>query len=299
MTTPSERQDNPETSLMSAASSPAMQRLAAFAQTPGGGNPAGVSIGRVLPTEVVMQRVAADAGYSETAFVAPLGGRAYRVRYFSPVAEVQFCGHATIACGVALAQQDGDGVFELHTNGGVVSVRTSLIGERASATLTSLPARVAPASKALIARALRTLHWKSEELDVALPPAMAFAGEWHLILCVSRRDRLARLDYDFEPLRTLMLEHRLTTLQLVWRETANLFHVRDPFPVGGIVEDPATGAAAAAFGVYLRDLHGWNAPARATLLQGQDMGRPSRLDVELVPDEAGIRVTGRVIPIDA
>ena len=53
-----------------------------------------------------MQRIAAEVGYSETAFLAPDGtgrpGR-WRVRYFSPLAEVPFCGHATIASGVALA----------------------------------------------------------------------------------------------------------------------------------------------------------------------------------------------------
>ncbi len=67
--------------------------------------------------------------------------------------------------------------------------------------------------------------------------------------------------------------------------------------MGGIVEDPATGAAAAAFGAYLRDRHGLRAPAQVTLLQGEDMGRPSRLDVELVPNEPGVRVSGRAIPI--
>jgi predicted PhzF superfamily epimerase YddE/YHI9 len=51
-----------------------------------------------------------------------------------------------------------------------------------------------------------------------------------------------------------MTARDLTTLQLVWWETAELFHARDPFPVGGVTEDPATGAAAAAFGAYLRAL---------------------------------------------
>lgn len=278
-------------------SPPQVQRLVAFAEVPGGGNPAGVSIGRELPTEAVMQRVAAEVGYSETAFLAPLEGRAHRIRYFSPMAEVQFCGHATIAGGVALAQRYGDGAFALHTNGGVVGVRTATIDERASATLTSLPARVEPAPQTLVARALQTLRWKLAELDGALLPALAFAGAWHLILCVGRRERLAALDYDFHALRGLMLEHGLSTLQLVWRETADLFHVRDPFPVGGVVEDPATGAAAAAFGAYLRDRHGLRAPARVTLRQGEDMGRPSRLDVELVRNEPGVLVTGRVMAI--
>ena len=82
-------------------------RLAAFTTDPNGGNPAGVWVGEALPTETEMQRIAAEVGYSETAFLAPDGsgdaGR-FRVRYYSPLAEVQFCGHATIAGGVALAE---------------------------------------------------------------------------------------------------------------------------------------------------------------------------------------------------
>ena len=81
-------------------------RLAAFTADPAGGNPAGVWIGDALPPAEEMQRIAAEVGYSETAFLAPDGsgrpGR-WRVRYFSPLAEVPFCGHATIASGVALA----------------------------------------------------------------------------------------------------------------------------------------------------------------------------------------------------
>ena len=49
-----------------------------------------------------MQRIAAEVGYSETAFAMRDGDR-WRVRYFSPEAEVPFCGHATIALGAALA----------------------------------------------------------------------------------------------------------------------------------------------------------------------------------------------------
>ncbi len=83
-------------------------RLAAFTTDPSGGNPAGVWIGEALPADAEMQRIAAEVGYSETAFLAPDGsGRAgrFRVRYFSPLAEVPFCGHATIASGVALAER--------------------------------------------------------------------------------------------------------------------------------------------------------------------------------------------------
>ncbi|HWT98723.1 MAG TPA: PhzF family phenazine biosynthesis protein, partial [Terriglobales bacterium] len=81
-------------------------RIAAFSDGDVGGNPAGVVIGAEMPEAEVMQRVAAEVGFSETAFAAPLapgGNKAWRVRYFAPESEVPFCGHATIALGAALA----------------------------------------------------------------------------------------------------------------------------------------------------------------------------------------------------
>ncbi|MEL7373070.1 MAG: PhzF family phenazine biosynthesis isomerase, partial [Pseudomonadota bacterium] len=87
-----------------------LHRYAAFTSDPAGGNPAGVWVGDQLPAPEEMQRIAAEVGYSETAFVAPASGLARTVRYFSPEMEVPFCGHATIATGVALAASDGEGV---------------------------------------------------------------------------------------------------------------------------------------------------------------------------------------------
>jgi len=75
-----------------------VQKLASFTRNGVGGNPAGVVIEDILPPAATMQRIAADVGYSETAFAAPQGD-GFRVRYFAPQAEVPFCGHATIALG--------------------------------------------------------------------------------------------------------------------------------------------------------------------------------------------------------
>jgi len=88
-----------------------------------------------------------------------------------------------------------------------------------------------------------------------------------------------------------------TTPQLVWREAPDRFHARNPFPVGGVVEDPATGAAAAALGGYLRTLGEVRKAATITVRQGEDMGRPSDLLVEADPVDARVRVTGQAVPI--
>ena len=88
-----------------------------------------------------------------------------------------------------------------------------------------------------------------------------------------------------------------TTIQLVWREETLRFHSRNPFPPGGVIEDPATGAAAAALGVDLRELDLVRPPATITILQGEDMGRPGRLLVDLHADRPGIDVTGTAVAI--
>src|SRR5688572_30183639 len=102
--------------------SPSLFRLSAFSTTVDGGNPAGVWVGDVLPAPEEMQRIAAEVGYSETAFVAPAAGSERVVRYFSPEAEVSFCGHATIATGVLLGELSGDGTYRLATSVGEVPV---------------------------------------------------------------------------------------------------------------------------------------------------------------------------------
>ena len=105
-------------------------KIAAFSDGDTGGNPAGVLIGDVLPDAAEMQRLAAEVGFSETAFAAPEGDK-WRVRYFSPESEVPFCGHATIAWGAALVRQFGDGVFPLTLNQASITVE----GFRDGATL--------------------------------------------------------------------------------------------------------------------------------------------------------------------
>jgi len=269
-------------------------RYAAFSDSPTGGNPAGVVLDAAGLEAGEMQRIAAEIGYSETAFLQRRNDGDYDVRYFSPQAEVPFCGHATIASAVALAEREGAGMRKFHTQAGVVPVATYGDGNGFRATLTSVAPRVEPPETALLAAALAALDWSAEELDPALPPRIAYAGARHLVLAAATRDRLARLEYDFDALKAVMLAHDLTTVDLVWRESATVYHARNPFPVGGIVEDPATGAAAAAFGAYLRELALASPPASITIHQGEDMGRPSLLTIDI--DEAPeIRVSGQAV----
>jgi PhzF family phenazine biosynthesis protein len=277
----------------------AIARYSAFTTEPGGGNPAGVVLDASGLDEGGMRAIAAELGYSETAFVTARDGETLTVRYFSPESEVPFCGHATIATAVAFADLHGPGPLHLDTAAGRVEVAVVAgDGGRPVATLTSVPTRVWDAPDADIAEALAALGWAASELDPALPPRYAYAGAGHLVLAAASRARLAALDYDFARLRALLEARELVTLALVHRREGGLvFDARNPFPTGGVVEDPATGAAAAALGAYLRALGLVAPPARVTIHQGDDMGRPSLLVVDIpVGDTAGVSVSGTAIP---
>ncbi|MFE3582258.1 PhzF family phenazine biosynthesis protein [Streptomyces vinaceus] len=279
-------------------------RYTAFSADPAGGNPAGVVLDASGLDEAGMLRIAAGLGYSETAFLtAPpegLGGaqgRAFTVRYFSPKAEVPFCGHATVATAVALAERIGPGELVFATPAGTVPVSVTAEDGGLRAVLTSVEPYVEEAGPADLAEALAALDWPESDLDPGVPPRIAYAGARHLVLGAATRARLADLAYDFPRLEALMRRLDLTTVQLVHRTGPALFDVRDPFPVGGVVEDPATGAAAAAFGAYARELGLVPADAVLTLRQGEDMGRPGVLTVELREGDTRVRVGGRAVRI--
>ncbi|GAP46107.1 PhzF family phenazine biosynthesis protein [Streptomyces azureus] len=272
-------------------------RYVAFSTDPKGGNPAGVVLDATGADDATLLATAAEVGYSETAFVVESGDGALDVRYFSPLAEVSFCGHATIATAVAHAERHGTGRLRLRTAAGPVTVTTDRAADGTLvATLVSVAPRTAPVEEAELAELLGILGWSAEDLDPALPPRAAFAGAWHPVIAAASRDRLAGLDYDMAALAALMARKDWTTIDLVWRESPTVFHARNPFPPGGVVEDPATGAAAAAFGGYLRELGLVPTPATLTIHQGTDMGRPSTITVT-VPTEAdaGIGVTGTAV----
>jgi len=267
-------------------------RIAAFASGTLGGNPAGVAICNQLPGEDDMQRVAAEVGFSETVFAAKTQD-VWRVRYFSPESEVPFCGHATIALGAALARKCGDGIFHLALNSANITVEGQRDGEAVAAALQSPSTSSRRADGNVVARALALFGWTEAELDTRIPPAIAEAGNTHLVLALAEQERLAAMSYDFDTGRDVMREAGFVTIILVHALGNQRFHVRNPFASGGVYEDPATGSAAAALAGYLRDLQ-WPHGGHIEIVQGEEMGMPSRLTANIPPEYgSSIRVAGQ------
>lgn len=280
---------------------PGILQLLAFAEVPGGGNPAGVVLDATALDDTEMQRIATDLGHPETAFVTERNGRRLRVRYFSPGAEVPFCGHATIATAVALAEAEGVGPFTFDTAAGHVEVVTTAEDERIVAGFTSVEPHVTDLDDDTADRLLALLGLTRDDLDSRMPLAQAFAGNLHPVVAVASQERFDEFGFDPAVLRALMDERG-------WRGTVIVVHVsaevadglvaeaRNLFPVGDIAEDPATGSAAASLGAYLRDHVGVPAPFAFTVRQGRHVGRPSVLEVE-VPAAGGVLVRGGASPL--
>lgn len=273
-------------------------RTAAFSQNGAGGNPAGVVVLESSVDSEVMQRVAREVGYSETAFLLRTDG-VWRTRYFAPSMEIPFCGHATIAAGSVLGSRFGAGDYVLQINAGEVPVQTYKHGEDWSAAFVSPPTYTRSLDVAHLERLLECFGLIDSDLDPHLPPMLMNAGANHVLIALAERRRLSHLGYAFNELLAIQRELELATVSVVVREGRSHFHARNPFAIGGVYEDPATGAAAAALAGYLRDMDIIRS-GEITVQQGEDMGVPSRIVANFseVPG-SGVRVSGETRVVQA
>jgi PhzF family phenazine biosynthesis protein len=269
-----------------------INRISAFSYNNEGGNPAGVVICEVMPEATEMLKIAKDVGYSETAFLHKYND-GWRVRYFAPKIEVPFCGHATIAIGYVLGEQNGVGSYKLYLNDGSIDVSVAkTIANTIYVSLNSPPTFSEPAPSKYVNEVLGAFGLSTDNVDSDFPIYFASAGAKHLVIVLDKHEKLSSMNYEFEVVRSLMAEAHLITINLLWKASSNQFHSRNPFPPGGVYEDPATGAAAAAFAGYLRDI-AWSGSSSFKVLQGEDMGSASRLFVEYKPEiGSSIKVSG-------
>jgi len=276
--------------------SPEVLRYAAFAAAPDGGNPAGVVLDAAALDDADMLRIAAEVGYPETAFV--LGGevrdgvRRYPIRYWSPGAEVPFCGHATVATAVVLAERDGAGEMVLDTSVGEVVLTATVTESGTAVAFTSVAPEVRDIDAGALGRLLDLLGLALDDLDPAFPPREAFAGNWHPVVVLADAELFHQFRFAPAPLSALMAERGWTgTVTVLHPSAPGEYRARNLFPVGRITEDPATGSAAASTGAYLRAIGRALPDETIRIRQGEHVGRPSLLTVT-IPATGGIVVSG-------
>lgn len=282
---------------------PEVLRYTAFSSDPTGGNPAGVLLDARDLGDAELQAIATDIGYAETAFITEPASsdRKQRnvIRYFSPISEIPFCGHATIATAVALTERDGAGTFTFETSVGPVSITTKTEASGILATFTSVEPTLAPIDHAVLTALLGLVGIDSSAIDANYPPQLSYAGNTHPIVVLGDKSTFDQFTFDPAAMRTLMdAQGWAGTVTFLHQLDDNIFEARNLFPAGNITEDPATGSAAASTGGYLRARDPADTPRRITIHQGRHVGRPSLLLVD-IPTQGGIAVTGTAVPITA
>lgn len=260
----------------------------AFTDHPFGGNTAGVVLldGDDFPDEGLMQAIAAELRYSETAFTKHEGGCHWHLRYFTPKGEVELCGHATIATFALLHQ--------LGLASGPCRCKT-LAGDL----------EVEAAERVMMQMATPRIVGTLDEEDTAetylavglsgyhptLPVQIAYSGLADVMLPMPSVEVLNALQPDMEAVSALT--KRLDAVSIhpfAFGDDGYTAHVRDFAPAYGVPEESATGTANAAMTHYLAT-HGIIAAGDHRFLQGETMGRPSVVETRLDAD-GSIRVGG-------
>lgn len=276
---------------------PEILRYAAFAAAEGGGNPAGIVLDAAELSDAEMLRIAARVGYPETAFVTSIStelrGLIVGIRYWSPAAEVPFCGHATVATAVALAERYSIESIVFDTEVGEVSLAVENTDDGVRVSFTSVQPHVRAMPSDVTDRVLDLLGLRAGDLHPDFPAREAFAGNWHPMLVLRDAEIFNQFRFAPAPVAEMMRERGWAgTITVLHPVAEDEFVARNIFPVGRINEDPATGSAAAATGAYLREI-GRVPPSRAVhhIHQGAHVGRPSLLEVS-IPEHNGIVVSG-------
>lgn len=249
----------------------------AFTNQPFGGNPAGVVLldGDTFPAEELMLKVAAELRYSETAFVHRLSPVEYHVRYFTPRAEVELCGHATIATFSLLhSLGQANGRCLCHTLAGDLHIEA---GDKVMMQMAAPRIVKTIADADDIYRAVGLVGYRP-----ALPVQVAYAGLADIMLPMPDVETLNNLKPDMDAVAAITDKHQAVSIHpFAITNDWHTAHVRDFAPLYGVPEESATGTANASLTHYLAA--GGIIPRHGdfTFLQGETMGRPSVVSTRL------------------
>ena len=259
----------------------------AFTDRPFGGNPAGVVLlgNDDFPDEGLMLQVAAELRYSETAFVRRLSATEYHMRYFTPAAEVELCGHATVAT-IALLHRLGmaDGRCLCHTLAGDLAVEADerVMMQMARPRIVETIADTEEIYKAL---GLNFSIVNSQLSILDLPVQVAYAGLNDIMVPLPDVSTLNDLQPDMEAVAAITKVHATTSFHVfAIAKDGYTAHVRDFGPLYGIPEESATGTANAALTHYLAVNGVIPQQGDFAFLQGEAMGRPSVVATRIAPD---------------
>ena len=252
----------------------------AFTDQPFGGNPAGVVLleDNAFPQEALMLQIAAELRYSETAFVRRLSPTEYHLRYFTPKAEVELCGHATIATFSLLYQmQLAEGECLCHTLAGDLRIEA---GSKVMMQMATPRIITTIEDTKEIYRALGV-----SDFQPTLPVQIAYSGLPDLMIPISDVATLNGLQPDMEAISAITQKLNAVSFHVfAFGKDSYTAHVRDFAPLYDIPEESATGTANAALTHYLVVNGVIPKQGDYAFLQGEAMGRPSVVATRITSD---------------
>ena len=270
----------------------------AFADRLFGGNPAGVVL---LPSdredlpEETMRLVAAELRYSETAFVRALGENRFHLRYFTPAAEVDLCGHATIASFYVLQQagllEEGREVIA-QTLAGSLSILVS--GDKVFMEMAEGKALEEIRQPDQLKELYGVLGLPVHLPDLAgkrLYPQPVSTGLMDILLPLESREQLAAIKPDFPALAELSRSYGVTGVHaFVSPQGEGPVYCRNFAPLYDIDEEAATGTSNGALTFYLHQRDYIEEGKDKVFIQGEAMGRPSQIISRLQLQEGKVRI---------
>lgn len=253
-----------------------------------GGNPAGVVIlpdGADFPSDEVMVKTAAELRYSETAFIKNLGDGEFNIRYFTPAAEVDLCGHATIGSFKALLYAGvikDNGKYINHTLAGdleIVVKDGSILMDMAA------PVKINEITDTAALEELYSImglnYAEQKAAGVTLTPQMISTGLPDIMMPVASLEALDAISPDFPALSKLSEKYEVVGVHAFTLDCGGkdgeTCHVRNFAPLYEIDEEAATGTSNGAL-TYYGYLNGFVKDGDdCCFIQGEKMNRPSEI----------------------
>lgn len=275
-------------------------KVNAFTESFDGGNPAGVLLASPDLTDEQMMCVTTELAVSETAFVFPSKKADYKVVFFSPIVEVELCGHATIATYYTMALQGSFSqscTITQETKAGVLPVNIMFSGGRVDRVMMTQAKPIFKDIYLDISEVADSLNVSVDEINDSLPKQIVSTSLFTLPICIKSFDALKDIKPDFEKIKKVCTKLGTGSFHLFTFDTIepkSVYHARNFCPLYGVNEDPVTGTANGSVSSYLIK-HGIVKDKKFVCEQGDSIGRPGRVFVEIDGDVVKVGGKAKIV----
>lgn len=257
-----------------------------FTMTPRKGNPAGVVLNGDALSAAQMQSIAAQTGFTETTFVCHLNRPVPRLRYFSPEAEMNLCGHGTIAAWTALQEREPSVELGqvIETKVGHLTIETVRTRKGTQVRMRQEKAQFLPFDGDL-APVLESIGLQHQHLDERFPVMYGSTGNWTLLIPIKRLEDFLGMRPHNKRFASVLTQIPEASIHPICLETympeADMHGRHFSATQSGTQEDPVTGTASGVMGAYHVTYIDPLFDGKRTIYieQGQEIGRDGLVEV--------------------